>query len=60
MQSLNVQEPSKKNKATPPDPKKVKLLFDYHGSADGIDTNLLVLLHGLGEPFFLIKSESAL
>ncbi|KAI8888385.1 alpha/beta-hydrolase [Backusella circina FSU 941] len=49
MQSLNVQKPSKNNKAAAPDPKKVKLLFDYSGSADGIDTNLLILLHGLGK-----------
>lgn len=51
MQSINVQQPSvsQRNKATPPNAKKVKLQFDYSPSQDGIDQNLLVLLHGLGD-----------
>ncbi|KAL7311861.1 hypothetical protein PS15m_009575 [Mucor circinelloides] len=51
MQSINVQQPSvsQRNKATPPNAKKVKLQFDYSPSQDGIDQNLLILLHGLGD-----------
>lgn len=49
MQSINVQNPSlQRNKATPPNAGKVKLQFDYSPSQDGIDLNLLILLHGLG------------
>jgi hypothetical protein len=50
MQSINVQQApaTQRNKATPPNPKTVKLSFDYTPSQDGIDLNLLILLHGLG------------
>lgn len=50
MQSINVQSSAStiKNKAIPPNPKKVNLQFDYNSSQDGIDHNLLILLHGLG------------
>lgn len=49
MQSINVQSPQlQKNKATPPKQSKCQLKFDYSPSADGIDYNLLILLHGLG------------
>lgn len=50
MQSINVEKASTaiKNKATPPNPKKVKIQFEYNPSQDGIDHNLLILLHGLG------------
>lgn len=50
MQSINVQSSSSaiKNKAIPPNSKKVSLQFDYNSSQDGIDHNLLILLHGLG------------
>lgn len=54
MQSLNVHQAPATNKVTPPNPKKVKLSFDYNGSPDGVDHNLLVLLHGLGNDFFII------
>lgn len=66
MQSLNVHQ-APATKAIAPNPKKVKLTFDYNPSQDGVDHNLLVLLHGLGngiyffyisflfiEPFFYI------
>ncbi|KAI7875729.1 Alpha/Beta hydrolase protein [Mucor mucedo] len=50
MQAINVQTPSAQiNKATPPKASKTKLSFDYTPSQDGIDHNLLVLLHGLGD-----------
>ena len=51
MQSINVQQPSvnQRNKAIPPNAKKIKLQFDYSPSLDGIDQNLLILLHGLGD-----------
>lgn len=51
MQSINVQSITNKhkNKAIPPDPKKTKLQFSYSPSQDGIDFNLLILLHGLGK-----------
>ncbi|KAI8140014.1 Alpha/Beta hydrolase protein [Fennellomyces sp. T-0311] len=50
MQSINVQSPqSQKSKATPPNPSKCQLKFDYTPSTDGIDYNLLVLFHGLGD-----------
>ncbi|KAG1057084.1 hypothetical protein G6F43_001057 [Rhizopus delemar] len=51
MQSINVQSSSSaiKNKAIPPNSKKVGLQFDYNSSQDGIDHNLLILLHGLGD-----------
>ncbi|GAA5802498.1 hypothetical protein HPULCUR_007963 [Helicostylum pulchrum] len=49
MQSINVHQASATNQATPPNPKKVKLSFDYNGSPDGVDHNLLILLHGLGD-----------
>ncbi|KAG0771630.1 hypothetical protein G6F22_016317 [Rhizopus arrhizus] len=51
MQSINVQSSAStiKNKAIPPNPKKVNLQFDYNSSQDGIDHNLLILLHGLGD-----------
>lgn len=48
MQSINVKQVAKPTSVKKPDPKKVKLIFDYTPSADGIDFNLLVLLHGLG------------
>lgn len=50
MQSINVQQAptAQQNKAIPPNAKKVKLSFDYTPSRDGIDLNLLILLHGLG------------
>lgn len=54
MQSLNVHQAPATNKATPPNPKKVKLSFDYNGSPDGVDHNLLILLHGLGNDFLLL------
>lgn len=47
MQSLDVHQ-APATKATAPNPKKVKLTFDYNASQDGVDHNLLVLLHGLG------------
>lgn len=53
MQSINVQQAPKANKATPPNAKKLKLSFDYTPSQDGIDHNLLVLLHGLGALYLL-------
>ncbi|KAI8378656.1 Alpha/Beta hydrolase protein [Choanephora cucurbitarum] len=52
MQSISVKESAidpKTNKATPPNPKKTKLQFDYSPSQDGIDHNLLILFHGLGD-----------
>ncbi|KAI9276700.1 Alpha/Beta hydrolase protein [Phascolomyces articulosus] len=50
MQSINVQSPqSQKNKATPPKQSNCQLKFDYSPSADGIDYNLLILFHGLGD-----------
>ncbi|CAO3681437.1 unnamed protein product [Rhizopus stolonifer] len=51
MQSINVEKASTaiKNKATPPNPKKVKIQFEYNPSQDGINHNLLILLHGLGD-----------
>ncbi|KAI9492336.1 Alpha/Beta hydrolase protein [Zychaea mexicana] len=50
MQSINVQSPqSQKSKAKPPTSSKCQLKFDYAPSADGIDYNLLVLFHGLGD-----------
>ncbi|KAI9317413.1 Alpha/Beta hydrolase protein [Dichotomocladium elegans] len=50
MQSISVESPhSQKNRATPPSQKKCKLQFDYSPSADGIDFNLLILFHGLGD-----------
>ncbi|KAI7907607.1 Alpha/Beta hydrolase protein [Cokeromyces recurvatus] len=51
MQTINVQKANftQRNRATPPDPKKVKLKFDYSSSQDGVDFNLLILLHGLGD-----------
>ncbi|KAG2218779.1 hypothetical protein INT45_000316 [Circinella minor] len=50
MQSINVQSPkSQKNKATPPKQSKCQLKFDYSPSSDGIDYNLLILFHGLGD-----------
>ncbi|CEG73761.1 hypothetical protein RMATCC62417_09080 [Rhizopus microsporus] len=51
MQSIHVQKAASaiKNKAALPDPKKVDLKFDYSPSQDGIDHNLLILLHGLGD-----------
>lgn len=49
MQSINVKQVAKPTLVKKPDPKKVKLSFDYTPSADGIDFNLLVLLHGLGD-----------
>ncbi|KAI9474052.1 MAG: Phospholipase/Carboxylesterase-domain-containing protein [Benjaminiella poitrasii] len=57
MQSINVQkaEFAQRNKAIPPEQKKIKLKFDYSPSQDGIDFNLLIFLHGLGDtkkPFF--------
>lgn len=54
MQSIHVQKAASaiKNKATVPDPKKVDLKFDYSPSQDGIDHNLLILLHGLGNAAF--------
>lgn len=48
MQSINVKQVAKTNTVKNPDPRKVKLSFDYTPSADGINLNLLVLLHGLG------------
>lgn len=54
MQSINVETPSAQtNKATPPKANKTKLIFDYTPSQDGIDHNLLILLHGLGINFLI-------
>lgn len=34
---------------TKPKASAIKVPFDYHASDDGVDENLLILLHGLGE-----------
>ncbi|KAL0077520.1 Alpha/Beta hydrolase protein [Phycomyces blakesleeanus] len=51
MKDINVQTPptAPRNKATPPQQSACHLLFDYKPSSDGIDLNLLILLHGLGD-----------
>lgn len=50
MQELNVQ-PHKfeTNNGKAPDQSKCKLKFDYTPSADKVNFNLLILLHGLGK-----------
>ena len=49
MQAIDVQQPTKPNSIKAPNPKKLSLDFDYTPSSDGINFNLLILLHGLGK-----------
>ncbi|KAI9280524.1 Alpha/Beta hydrolase protein [Sporodiniella umbellata] len=51
MQSIHVEKASTalKNVAIPPSNKKADIKFEYNPSQDGIDHNLLILLHGLGD-----------
>lgn len=48
---IHVNSPIKKqsNKKPIPQSSKCKLKFKYTPSADGVDTNILLLLHGLGD-----------
>ncbi|KAI7863418.1 Alpha/Beta hydrolase protein [Spinellus fusiger] len=51
MTHFNIQSPSEiptRNRAPLPQASKCQLVFDYQPSQDGIDLNLLILLHGLG------------
>lgn len=60
--SLDVQPISVSPKLHPP-PLFPELTFSYRHSKDGIDTNLLILLHGLGdtlEPFDRLAASLAL
>ncbi|KAI8329145.1 Alpha/Beta hydrolase protein [Chlamydoabsidia padenii] len=48
MQNIHVKRRQNNRKPTP-QPAKCRLKFQYTSSPDGVDTNLLVLLHGLGD-----------
>ncbi|KAI8078910.1 Alpha/Beta hydrolase protein [Halteromyces radiatus] len=50
MQHIHVKSSKSKNYRKPiPKASKSRLVFKYSSSPDGVDTNLLVLLHGLGD-----------
>ncbi|KAI9306528.1 Phospholipase/Carboxylesterase-domain-containing protein [Cunninghamella echinulata] len=59
---IHVHSPSKgqSNKKPVPQSSKCKLKFKYAASPDGVDTNILLLLHGLGDtlqPFFNLGNK---
>jgi len=51
MQHLNVRSPSDETSTThgPPRERAILVPFSYTPSDDGVDENLLILLHGLGD-----------
>ena len=51
MQHLNVRSPSDETTTThgPPGERAILVPFSYTPSDDGVDENLLILLHGLGD-----------
>jgi hypothetical protein len=46
---LNLTPVSRHNEKLVPEPSKLGLVCQYSPSPDGIDENLLILLHGFGE-----------
>ena len=45
---ISVREPEAIVRKRIPSPKTILVPFEYNPSADGVDENLLILLHGLG------------
>ncbi|CAO3600998.1 unnamed protein product [Absidia cylindrospora] len=49
MQDIHVKAQQSNNRKPLPQSKKSRLTFKYTPSRDGVDTNVLILLHGLGD-----------